>query len=514
MKPLSKQELFNEAKKTRDSFYDILPESLKISDDQIKKNIDKKYDLYLASFKYAVNKNERSREFSEYESKSDQKRYSPIRDALTNSVNGKDYKGLLNQVNTQEKADHLANKFAEDLMKGNYLELSEVLLNPLEKLGDYLENNASFITKGINMNIIKSSVTINKETRNYIGNNERLFSTLPNYVGDIAQLNATGLGMLSEDVIPNISYEEGMKFEKGLQTMKAPFIVSENRTIEEQIMKDVCTSLGTIGPEDNKHLFDLSEKIIESGIRDFSQYKPENPKRKIADALVKGENLVKRSDEEIKSMEADFNKLEGVVLDQRMKDKEHSNPLTKEEFEKYVQYTKPDLSNDKTFDDLANSYKNIQEADAKKRADQMEAQRKSEQKSIIDNAVKATTEYEKMSGAAKFFSRLLPSSWTQAGRLRNIINETKEYIESHDLTDDFNKALNEAKGIKEEAPKEKQEPEKEPAKTQLDLSEKLNEGLNSSRENFEKERGLEAQKTNEKENSFDDFEIIDESQCK
>lgn len=517
MKPLSREELIEKAKKLRDELMDVLPESMKISDEQIEKNVSKKYGFYSDAFKFSTGKYEKLNEFNEYAKENKQKNYCAFRGGEAQGLTREQFSSRLDEVNTPEKAEHFQRKSLEKLVKADYKEMIEVL-NDTSKLMQYSKTHSDLIYQGFTATGLTKCTQLSESNNKLINSNTKIFESLSATMLNKIMFNANPLSMLFEGYEHNLDQMEAFTI-VAFAKQKGVIDARKEAAIEDVMLCDTFDALASSMVDD--YVPKLYETLKKNDIKDLSLFKPEKEGQSLQDALIHGDNLVKKSDEEIKEMNDDFNKYEDVVLDQRMDDKAHSKMLSKEELARYFKNHNMYVAEEK----MDSHYEDYKETIIRDTLESKQAEKQKEiddlNNSYIDRAVKAKTEYEKMSGFSKFFSHLVPNSWTKAGRLRDEISETMSFIETRELTEQFNSAYNEAKGIKDVVQEDPRDhdirfdgPKPEAARTQLDLSESIKEAPNSSKENFEKENELAAQMTNEKENTFDGFEVMDESQFK
>lgn len=512
MNPLSKEELIAEAKRYRDELKDFLPESMRISDEQIEKNVSKKYSLYEYAFEFTTGKYEKLNEFNKFVEANGQKNYCSFRGGEAQGLTEEQFSDRLKEVNTKEKAEHFQRKSLEGIVKADYTELIEVINDP-KKWVKYSKEHGDFIYQGFTAGGLTKCTKLSNSNNSLINDNVKIFESLPAAMLNKMMQSANPISMLYEGLDHNLSQDEALTIMGGAGLKKiCPMNI---QSIEDRMLNETFGALSTSITED--YVSDLYDYLKENKIKDLSTLKPEKEGQTLYNAIKNGDKIVKKSAEEIKEMDADFNKYEQEALQQRMDDKVNSKALTKDEYKKFLNNINISFTDDKINENYADYLNDVRKVNSEQY--KLDQEREKINQSYIDRSINAEKEYKKINGFTKFLSYLVPNTWTKAGRLRNEMQEVKEWIEGHDLEERLADARKEARSKelldKDDAPDMRfDSPKKEPEKKQLDLSEKLNEGPNSSRESFEKENSLQAQKTNEKESSFDDFEIVDESQCK
>ena len=565
---LSKEQLIEETKRIRDTLKGTVPDFLNISDEQIEKNVEKKYDVYVASYNFAYKSVDNKQKFMQMKQENNIPQYVDFRGTDVQGLNPEELEEHLKEVNTAEKAKHHFNKIVENVVKADFQEMSDVSLH-LEKLPQYLEKNSSLVNQAMTIyGLVSNSKNKNKDL---ITQNAKIFEGVGASLKHQIAFNAHPFSMLFENYEHTLSEKECQAI-YGATMMHQdinPVTKGSHKftEVDEFIAQDTFNTF--LVARKDPEITRIHDYLVEHNIKHVDDLKPEKEGQTLQDAILNNDKLVKKDPKEIQEMNNGFNEFEEASLNQRMEDKEHSVPLTGPEFEKYKQYQDKDISREQVADEYFNYVKGITEDKVKKEAQERENKIAAENKEIVDNALKSRDDYEKIPAVARFFSHFLPNSWTETGRKREEMQNAMKMVEFRNLQEEFNNAYDMAHrkiastrltgeykddGImqdvqdttdfinnssmlardtkstnkqreqtknlvgtmeinmddlepdEEDDEMEVQKPEMN-ERHSIEISEAKNE-LNSSTENFNREQGHAEEKVEEKENSYDGFEIV------
>lgn len=427
MKPLSKEELIKEAKRYRDTLRGMVPDSMMVSDEQIEKNVNKKYDMYCTSVDFSDKELGNGARFKEFCKSKNQKSYVDYRSVECASIDENEFENRLKEVNTPEKAKHYRNKTIETIVKGNYKDLADSLVN-IEKFPEYLKNNYDFINKSMASGSLIDRTEVEDLSENnckLIKDNLKIFESLACETKPIIRFNASPISMLFEGYTnPLPDKVSGQVMASAIATGICPMT---KNTVDEVVLGEAFFSFPAAHASDETKK--INDYLQKNNITDLSTLKPEKEGQTIQDAVLNDGKLVKKSDEEIKEMNDAFNKHEGAALVSRKNNPETSIPLTKEEQAKAA-------LEEMRLETIAK-----QNAAFEARQKEIEDQNKQIARTAAENKIA----YESQSGASRFFSHFLPNSWTKTGRMRQVMKESIQAVKSRGLDDEFNRAYEDLK---------------------------------------------------------------------
>lgn len=442
MKPLSKQDLIKETKRIRDSLVGSVPDYLMISNEQIEKNVEKKYDVYAASFKFMYKSFDNKQAYNKFLKEKNQKRYVDMRDSDIQGLEPQEFEKHAKEMDNPLKAKNYLSQSLKKIVSADYQELTDVALN-LEKLPKYLEKNSTFV----NQSMAATSIAKNFKHKSfdYLEKNKKVFEGVAAGLKSKISFNSHPFSMLFEGYTHNLPFEDCVQILNA--TIAKPDINpalkgANNFNTEEKVANDAFVSFTDAKPDKEAKI--IHDYLVENNLKNLMEYKPVQKDKSLQDAIFEGSKLVRKTDEEIKEMNDDFNVYERDMLEQKVLNEEL---LSEEEFKKYNEYNGKSIADNEFDDKYFNYVKELREAPIKREAAARAEEKEKQDRSCVTEAVQAKLRYEKQSRASKFFSRMLPSAWTKTGRLRRDMNQKMDLVNIRGLSDRFEEAYKKADTI-------------------------------------------------------------------
>ena len=325
-----KDDLFEKAVYVRGLLKDAPLSPFNISDDQIRSNIDKKFNIYLRAKEYNDTTDSSIKNIGEKFKKDNPNFVNLLRGSFFSGHTEDEYDNLLKQTNTPAKSEHYRQQIIKNILSINPKEVVDATLD-FEKTLDYAEKNRKNIECGFQASAIVEHGTggtfFSESIKNLVVKNKTLYETTFATMRDNINLLGSPLYYLFEETKPHISDEQ-----------LAGFLVHCKDTIYRQDNKNpldiqLRNGIGDLAHNPNIEKIEKLQKALEGkDITNLLYMKSTDKTKSLTDSLLENIELKPLDPVEKRKLDADFNKFEIAAIYDKINSKpEESLPLTEEE---------------------------------------------------------------------------------------------------------------------------------------------------------------------------------------
>lgn len=305
-----KAQIFEKVKEIRDKFYKFNPNlKICISDQQIKKNIDLKYDYYKKCKNYYDFRKENEKYNTKYLHDNIPGYKSPLRSEEKSFISKSQIENMAQNLNTTTKRNYIHDKGISRVINQNFIEVFDCLFDA-DKAIDYALKHQPEVSCGATFCQLVSdnNYLIDPNVKNLLTENRKIFESPFCAITRRNQCGSILASFLYSEKTPNFSASEKADIIDATLKVFPP----RNGADEVNEVAFIFSNLDTFKNEKEDVI--ISEALKNQNIENVLHYKPANPNETIVESLINGHNLVERPKEEIKFIDEEFSKYEIPML--------------------------------------------------------------------------------------------------------------------------------------------------------------------------------------------------------
>lgn len=340
-KPLSREEiiaekaqLFKDVKAIRDRYYKVNPNlKICITDQQIRENIDAKYDYYKKCKNYYDFRSNNDKSNFQYLKQHIPGYTSPLRTEETAFIPKSQIKNMVKVLNTPVKRNYIHDKTVSKILSQNYQEVFACLFDA-DKCIDYTLKHQAQVQCGATFSMLISNdkFNIDPNVKKLLSTNKKIFES-PFCIMVFRNESGSKLSsFLYKDKVPKFTTSEANEIFTATSQAFVP-VKGDDTALDAHF---VFSHLSLFNKDKEDEL--ILDSLKKQNITNVLHYKPANKNESIVDSLINNHDLVKRPENEIKFIDEEFTKYEIPMLKERYENSMRDLKLSKAESEKYLKW--------------------------------------------------------------------------------------------------------------------------------------------------------------------------------